>query len=580
MSNNENQKPDDLNENVKGEQVDQDIEQTSSIESEIEPNKQGNDATIKAVNEQPNFAKKTLNESMSRFGSTGQIRAAIFAGVGFIALATGAAFWAFSGEEEVTQAGNVVMPTTTATAEATVTSEQAAYIKAQQEKQAEEAAMRGDTYIAAILTEREQNTEVSGNPTQPGLTGKLASESHVETPNGTMSASQIEFMQKRGYDKEPMNNARNDVPRNLYGQPVNSTANTGNTAGSGATKDQPPNNFYQVQPYQAKEGDSTSGGDLDRENNDLKKASEEVSQWQADYTELRKKKAKTIDDKTQLAFETQVANLAAPSKGVRKPDAKNSTYQTLHFKTNSNGVQYDALGNPISGAAGVSFNATAPQTADINGNGHVNGSSSIDSEAEKKLVVRAGETARAILTSGVNTDEGREVTAKIQTGPLKGATILGTVQITGENIQFRFNRLFRKGKDEIGIDAMARQLGTNKSGMADDIKKHYVQRYSSLAVSSALSGYGKAYEQTAGTDATVSSSGNVITQSTEPSDDRIIGNMVGELGEEISDEIKKSANRKPTYITNSGKVFNLFFNQNVYENSVSSKVSTNVNVTR
>lgn len=586
MNDNENKMPDDLESNVKGEQdenqtVDQSVETQNDSTSEPAVD---TSSTKKVDNgNEPNFAKKTLSESVSRFGSTGQVRAAIFAGVGVITLAAGGLYWALtSGEEKLVEAGTVVMPTTNATAPATVTSEQAAHIKAQQEQQAADAAMRGDTYIAAILTEREEKSELTGNPTQPGIVGKDSKTGNIETPNGTMSPAQVRFMETRGFDQQPMNTARTDTPQNVYGQPVNNTSkpnqqNT-NAQNSGQSGQQPPNNFYQVQPHQSTTTNSSdsASSELANENEELTKAKADVEKWQNDYAQLRLKKAEAVDKKTQLAFEAQIKGLTA-SKVNHLTDGKNKTYQTYRFTTNSQ--KYDQFGNPIDSAetnAGVGFNATAPKTQDIHGNGYVEGQSSIVTEANQKPLVRAGDTARAILTTGVNTDEGNEVAAKIQSGALKGATVLGTVHVTNDNIQFRFTRLLRKDKEELGITAVARQLGTNKSGMADDVKKHYVQRYTALAASSALSGYGKAYEQTAGQNATVSGSGTVVTQTTDPSNDRIMGNVIGELGTEISDEVKKNANRKPTYITNNGKVFNLFFNQSVLEKSVAGSVSTNV----
>ena len=566
---------DDLETNIEGkkpENLNESQNDDSSPSSSTEPKVDTSNEQVKPDSSTPNFEKNKLSESIGRFGSTGQVRATVFAGIGALALVSGILFWAFSGgEEQQVQAGNVILPTTDATASATVTPEQAAFIRAQQEQQAQQASMNGETYISAILTEREQTVDLSGNPTQPGL-AKAASNQEIETPNGTMSSSQIDFMERRGYGNQPVNSANGEVPKNVYGQPISGLGQTNQNG-------QPQvSNSYQIKPYRTAGSNNTESGtsSFEQENGDLTKAAADVDKWQSDYAQLRLKKAQAVDKKTQLAFEAQVKNLSGTNV-IKKVADQNPTYQTYRF-TNTK-KQYDQFGREIGGTTsgtGVSFNASAPKTQDINGNGFVAGESSVDSKAGQKPIIRAGESVRAILTTGVNTDEGTDVTAKIQSGPLKGSTVMGTVHITNENIQFRFNRLLRKDKDELSITAVARQLGTNKSGMADDVQKHYVQRYTALAVSSALSGYGEAYQQTAGQNATITGTGTVVTQSTDPSNDRIIGNIVGELGDEISNEVKKTANRKPTYITNSGKVFNLFFSQSVLDTSVASSVSTNV----
>ncbi len=182
-----------------------------------------------------------------------------------------------------------------------------------------------------------------------------------------------------------------------------------------------------------------------------------------------------------------------------------------------------------------------------------------------RLLIKTGNMMYATLDSEVNTDDGGDVLATIRGGTWNGAKIIGRVEQGPNNIRLKFSTLApQDGRPTMRINAVALREEDAKQGVADDIDNHTLSRYTSLAVASLLSGYGRAYSDPIGT--TIISPGGVVTSTTtEPSDRRVIGMAVGEMGQAISQEVRRGFNRPPTYSTPAQKGFGLFFLQDVHE---------------
>lgn len=507
------------------------IKDNTDESSVLDPDKQTKDSTLKA--------------SLARFSNSGGIRLFLFGGffVFCIVLYTGYSIFFSDPEIAEEESGEFVVPKTNIKAAPSVNAEQAEYIKNQQQLDAEAAVQKDGSYIASFLDQRtEENVDSYGEPTQPGAAEQqeVGRTQFFDSQGRAYSLDQALALSQEGKNipgvtvgegsvNDPNVASKLDVNSNKVTQPASSMA---------VNSTKPTFESYIVQPYSAKKTGLNDSATKQVES--LTKSAQQTEQWTQDYLMLRQKKAQLIDSKTQLAFEDQLRPLIETVKS--KKDDKNGGKYTRN--------QY----------------ATPIRNSDSNSIPKPPAASNPKQEPEEKVLVRAGQTYRATLASTVNTDEGTEVLAKIQSGPLKGETILGTVKITEQNMQFIFTKVLRRNKPELALNAVARQIGTNSLGMADDIKNHTLQRYTSLVVSSALSGVGNAYEQTSGTNAVVEN-GTVVTNSTDPSSKRIIGNAVGELGQQLSSDIKDMSKRKPTYIAMNGKVFNLFLNQDVIESS-------------
>lgn len=178
----------------------------------------------------------------------------------------------------------------------------------------------------------------------------------------------------------------------------------------------------------------------------------------------------------------------------------------------------------------------------------------------KTALIKTGEVMYATLNSEVNTDKGGDVIATIRGGEWNGSIIIGKVEQANQNIQLRFTTLAPPKDDPrktMSINAVALREEDASQGMATKIDHHTLSRYTALAASSLLSGYGNAYRDTAGT--TVVTNGGIVTSSEDPSDKRVIANVVGELGQSLSQAARRGFDRPSTYSTPARTGFMLFF---------------------
>ncbi|HHZ23888.1 TPA: hypothetical protein HH296_15870 [Xanthomonas vasicola pv. zeae] len=188
----------------------------------------------------------------------------------------------------------------------------------------------------------------------------------------------------------------------------------------------------------------------------------------------------------------------------------------------------------------------------------------IGHSAGRKPMIKTGNIMYATLDSEVNTDDGGHVLATVRGGDWDGSKLIGQVEQAPNNIRLNFTVLSpQDGRDTMRINAVALREDDAKQGMADDIDRHTFSRYTALAVASILSGVGQIARQPVG-DIIVLPNGQVISSNQEPSDRRIIGSAVGELGSNMSQEIRQGFNRPPTFMTGANRGFALYFLQDVY----------------
>lgn len=182
-----------------------------------------------------------------------------------------------------------------------------------------------------------------------------------------------------------------------------------------------------------------------------------------------------------------------------------------------------------------------------------------------KLLIKTGNILYATLDSEVNTDDGGDVLGTIRSGEWDGSRIIGKIEQGPNNIRLRFSILSpQDNRKTMRISAIALREEDAKQGIAEDIDHHTLERYSSLAVASLMSGYGKAYSTPQGTTI-ITPGGTVATTTTEPTSRQINGMAVGEMGQAMSQEIRRGFNRPTTYSTPANTGFGLYFLQDVHE---------------
>lgn len=482
-----------------------------------------------------------VKSSTGRFLNNGRIRFAIFGGSLLLLVLgyTGYRVFSPSDELDLQNTSEASVPRSNAEASAISSPEQAQHIREIQNQQADQADKNNQTFVSGFITESNPETlnpDDTAPTTQPGAKSSEEIRMFFDAQGKQYTKEQALALFQNGQNIPGVTHGDGSISDANLG--VGTTATTKKNTGNKKRdeKEQPVFQPYVIEPYTQKTATTAQNDQTSVANTALDNAAQNTSTWANDYLVLRQKKAQLFDEKAQLAFEEQVTSLTE----AMKPEGQKG--KSLRYEN-------------IAYAESKSTTEPTPPT-------EVNVAST--NLKKEKVLIYVGQQSRAILKSQVNSDHGLEVIATIVSGPLKNATVMGTASITDDNMRFNFNKVLRQGRDEMQVSAYGREIGTNAMGMADDVNQHYLKRLGSLTAAGVLSGVGEAYEQTSGMAAQVTGTA-VITTTTDPSAKRIAGNIVGEVGDMLSGEFKKGVNRKPTVIANSGKVFNIFFNQNVYD---------------
>lgn len=171
---------------------------------------------------------------------------------------------------------------------------------------------------------------------------------------------------------------------------------------------------------------------------------------------------------------------------------------------------------------------------------------SVETESVAQVVkVGAGDIFYTKLQIGVNTDEVSPIRAEILSGELAGAVLLGYPKRAGEKAIIELSTMSFQG-NTYSIDAVALDLETKRTAMADDVDKHYARNMAYLTIASIISGYSSSLQNWEET--TESGIGGETVKKQEKLDnfeDRVMVG-VGEAGEELKSVFKDQINREPT----------------------------------
>ncbi|UXI68335.1 DotG/IcmE/VirB10 family protein [Tahibacter amnicola] len=175
-------------------------------------------------------------------------------------------------------------------------------------------------------------------------------------------------------------------------------------------------------------------------------------------------------------------------------------------------------------------------------------------------VIKTGNILYATLDSEVNTDDGGHVLATIRGGVWDGSRLIGQVETAQNNIRINFHTLAPQDERPVlRVNAVALREEDAKQGVAEHTNHHTFSRYTALAVSSLLTGVGRAYQQSTAGTTIILPNGQVIQTADEIDDRRIIGMALGEVGTNAGREIAKGFDRPPTYRTPANKGLGVYF---------------------
>lgn len=327
------------------------------------------------------------------------------------------------------------------------------------------------------------------------------------------------------------------------------------------------------------QGDGTGGGGYDprrQTDNEINQLWESSANSYTSYDESLTALNNNIEQQRQMQQQQaqalannnqQIANQAVLG-GVQQTAqiAKGIGYtpRVLHSnndKATNNGLSYSNSGYPV-------FNAPNGNNPPMN-NGSDSHSVYTENEAKPpsslpKHIIRAGEQMLVMVSNSVNTDNGLLVIGKVVSGKLDGYEVYGMVQPQGRNIGVLFTHAKppKPRMPILPINAFALTVGDMSSNVATDIHRHYLQNFGAVALSSAVKGYGEAYQGANVSVQTNAKNGNVTVTKKPPTADVVRGEILANVGNQLNQEIVRLGNRPPTFFIHQGTVLSMVFANN------------------
>lgn len=154
------------------------------------------------------------------------------------------------------------------------------------------------------------------------------------------------------------------------------------------------------------------------------------------------------------------------------------------------------------------------------------------------ILVAPGTVLYGQIINEANSDIPGPVLARILSGPIRGAKMIGDFQVSNDYLTINFNQVVL-GKKSYSINAIAVDPETSLTGIATDIDRRYMTRFILPAAASFLEGIGEAIEEEGNTTVTVT--GETVTSSTEDLNARQelfagVNEAAGEIADELRDE--------------------------------------------
>ena len=274
------------------------------------------------------------------------------------------------------------------------------------------------------------------------------------------------------------------------------------------------------------------------------------------YTEALEERDRAVQGQRQL-IGTQI-------EGIYKNMLPNGRHTSSVYYT-----PQDKNQNPNGNNNGIEESTALIGNSGSINNSNLGGNSLNGGQATRAPFIKAGSMLFAQLDAEIDTDDGGPVMATIYGGKLNGAKLLGQVQKGNDNIRLAFQTVSPVAQNQptFGINAVALRTEDAKQGIAESINRHTISRYTSLVFSSALAGVGNAYSRSTGTGTvTQLQNGTTVVQQNPVNDREIIGQAVGQVGQNLSSEALRGFNRPVTYKVPRGTGLAIYFLTDVYLN--------------
>lgn len=182
-------------------------------------------------------------------------------------------------------------------------------------------------------------------------------------------------------------------------------------------------------------------------------------------------------------------------------------------------------------------------------------------DAERDIIIPAGEIEYAQTLLEANSDVPGPVLVTLLSGKLKGSRLIGTFSVQDDYLTLSFSRIVVDGVD-FSINAIAIDPETSLPGMATDVDHRYFRRIVLPAAAAFVEGFASAVAESGRTDVTVT--GETVTEETQAaSSDQKVATGVEEAGQEVRSILDKMGDVKTLVKIKAGTPIGILFTEAV-----------------
>lgn len=179
--------------------------------------------------------------------------------------------------------------------------------------------------------------------------------------------------------------------------------------------------------------------------------------------------------------------------------------------------------------------------------------------------MKAGDILNAVIETEINSDEPSPVLARIVGGKYNGAKAVCGIQNNGEKVLVECKKLnIPNMKKSLSVNLVAIDPQTTRTGLASEVDRHLFQKYVVGLGATFLKGYADALMRQ-NTTTSITTGGSVIISQGQLSSKDITRQGIGEVGRNVSQEIKQKAqNLKPTIHVKAGTAIGLMASDDIF----------------
>jgi len=328
------------------------------------------------------------------------------------------------------------------------------------------------------------------------------------------------------------------------------------TPGVGSTQDQTYNQLQLEQNrLRAKEAEQKGGSAIPTLINQpgsiasLESANSKADDYKRLLEEQNRRNAE------RAAAEQQTA--ASGQQQQAQQQAQQAFEGLMQKQTNELLKRWQPVAEVVVGAQVLPQNNNA-QMQSVSGRYGAASTTNANTNIKPPALYKAGDIVFGILETGINSDEPGPILVRVVSGPLKGAKLIGNIQVQNDKVMLQFNLMSAPSlPNSVAVSVVAIDPETARTALASDVNHHYLVKYGVVFAASFLQGVSQAVQSSLQPSFTASNNTFVATSTKATTKQEVLVGL-GQVGQQISQNLQQYQ-PKPTVTVDEGTSLGLLF---------------------